>query len=70
MLAIRDEIRRVQVEVEETGEALIVDLDGDATSFEVSGDFLKPGVLYTMDVIGIAENGNRTVSDVQFTTGP
>ena len=59
---------RVQVEVEETAAAIAVDLRGDATSFHVPGDFLQPRVLYTMDVIGIAENGNRTVADVQFTT--
>ena len=60
---------RVQVEVEETAAAIAVDLPGHATSFHVPGDFLQPRVLYTMDVIGIAENGNRTVADVQFTTG-
>jgi len=48
---------RVQVEVEETAAAIAVDLPGDATSFHVPGDFLQPRVLYTMDVIGIAEKG-------------
>lgn len=61
---------RLAIEDEGNGAALTVDLPGDATSFDVSGQFLKPGVLYTMDVIAIAATGNRTVADVQFTTGP
>jgi len=60
---------RLAVEVEEVGTTLAVDLPGDATSFNVPGEFLKPGLLYTMDVIAIAKSGNRTVTDVQFTTG-
>lgn len=61
---------RVAVEVEADGTSIKVDLPGNATSFDVPAGFLRPGVLYTMDVIGIAENGNQTVADVQFTTGP
>jgi len=61
---------RLAVEDENDGTALTVDLPGDATSFNVPGEFLKPGVLYTMDVIAISKTGNRTVTDVQFTTGP
>lgn len=60
----------VAVEVEADGTSIEVDLAGDATSFDVPAGFLKRGVLYTMDVIGIAENGNHTVADVQFTTAP
>ncbi len=61
---------RFEIEAEADGKALKVDLPGDATSFSVPGDFLQPGVLYTMDVKAIGSEGNRTVSDVQFTTGP
>jgi len=61
---------RLAVEEEESSIALVVDLPGDTTSFDVPATFLKPGILYTMDVIAIADNGNQTVSDVQFTTVP
>jgi hypothetical protein len=61
---------QLAVEEEESSLALLVDLPGDATSFDVPANFLKPGILYTMDVIAIADNGNRTLSDVQFTTVP
>lgn len=58
------------IEVEASGKALTVDLPGNATSFRIPASYLKPNILYTMDVIGVADNGNQTVSDVQFTTGP
>jgi hypothetical protein len=60
---------RLAIEVEEVGTALTVDLPGNATIFNVPGEFLEPKVLYAMDVIAISKSGNQTVSDVQFTTG-
>lgn len=59
---------RFVIEEEESGKSLAVDLPGNATSFDIPATYLQPRILYTMDVIGITENGNRTVSDVQFTT--
>ncbi len=61
---------RLAVEEEDSSLALVVDLPGDATSFDVPATFLQPNILYTMDVIEIADSGNQTVSDVQFTTAP
>lgn len=58
----------LETEDEEGEDAMIVDLPGDAVSFTFPDDFVQFGLEYTMDVIGIAENGNQTVSDVQFTT--
>ena len=61
---------RLEVEDEEDGVAFKIDLDGDATSFVVPDNFLMPETVYVFDIKAIAENGNQTVSDVEFTTAP
>ena len=58
----------LQVEDEKEKVSLSIDLPGDATSFTLPNDWLQPGVLYTLDIKLIAENGNQTVRDVRFTT--
>jgi hypothetical protein len=58
----------LQVEDEEAKVALKIDLPGDATRFTLPNDWLQPGVIYTLDIKLIAENGNQTVRDVYFTT--
>ena len=60
---------RLEVEDEEEEVAFKIDLDGDATSFVVPDNFLMPETVYVFDIKAIAENGNQTVSDVEFTTG-
>ena len=59
---------RLEVEDEEEGDSLKVDLPGDAMSFTLPNGWLKPDVLYTLDIKLIAENVNVTVRDVRFTT--
>lgn len=59
---------RLEIEDEEEEVALKVDLDGDATAFEVPNSWLKDGVQYVLDIKATAENGNQTVSDVEFVT--
>ncbi|MGH8525017.1 MAG: hypothetical protein ACREXY_12650, partial [Gammaproteobacteria bacterium] len=59
---------RLEVEDEEGGVALTIDLPGDAEHFTLPNDWLQPGVIYTLDIKLIAENGNQTVRDVRFTT--
>lgn len=59
---------RLEVEDEEEEDTLTIDLPGDTTSFRLPDAWLKPEVLYTLDVKLIAENGNVTVRDVRFVT--
>ena len=58
----------LQVEDEEKKVALSIDLPGDVKRFTLPNDWLQPGVIYTLDIKLIAENGNQTVRDVRFTT--
>ncbi|MGH8627936.1 MAG: Ig-like domain-containing protein, partial [Gammaproteobacteria bacterium] len=58
----------LQVEDEKEKISLSIDLPGDAVRFTLPNDWLQPGVLYTLDIKLIAENGNQTVRDVRFTT--
>ena len=58
----------MEIEDEETEDALKVDLSADASSFEVPNNWLQPGVEYTLDIKGMAENGNQTVRDIRFIT--
>ncbi|MCI0541391.1 MAG: hypothetical protein L0Z50_39840, partial [Verrucomicrobiales bacterium] len=59
---------RLEVEDEQEEVSLKIDLPGDATRFTLPNDWLQPGVLYTLDIKLIAENGNQTVRDLRFTT--
>lgn len=59
---------RFEIEDEEEEIAVKADLPGDATTFEMPNNWLKPGVEYTMDIKIISENGNQTVRDVRFIT--
>ncbi len=59
---------RLEVEDEEEEVSLKIDLPGDARRFTLPNDWLQPGVVYTLDIKLIAENGNQTVRDLRFTT--
>ena len=59
---------RLEIEDEEEGVALKVDLPGNATSFVVPNGWLQSGTVYVLDIKAIAEWGNQTVVDVEFTT--
>ncbi len=58
----------LQVEDEKEKVSLSIDLPGDAERFTLPNDWLQPGILYTLDIKLIAENGNQTVRDLRFTT--
>ena len=58
----------IEDEEEEEEVALKVDLSGDATMFNFPEGWLQAGVLYTLDIKAIGENGNQTVVDIRFTT--
>ena len=57
-----------QVEDEREKVSLSIDLPGDAERFTLPNDWLQPGVMYTLDIKLVAENGNQTVRDARFTT--
>ncbi len=52
------------------GGELFVELDGDATSFPIPDEFMEPGAEYKVEVLAIAENGNKTITEHVFTTMP
>ncbi len=58
----------LQVEDEKEKVALSIDLPGDAERFTLPNNWLQPGVIYTLDIKLIAENGNQTVRDLRFTS--
>ena len=61
-------VYRVELEGEETELAIKVDVTGDATGFTFPPGWLVPGTEYTLDVKALGENGNRSVTDLRFTT--
>jgi hypothetical protein len=63
------ELASVQVILENAREvAVSFDLPPSATSFAVPAEFLEPGMSYRVDVLAIAANGNRTVTESAFVT--
>ena len=48
--------------------AVSFDLDPLTTSLAVPAEFLEPGTAYRVDVLAIAANGNRTVTETAFVT--
>jgi hypothetical protein len=59
----------VELDNEDTEEAVTIDLPPTATSFPFPAGWLTPGTTYQFGVAAIAANGNVTVSEVQFRTG-
>jgi hypothetical protein len=53
---------------EDTGRSMTVELDADATSLEVPGEFLEEGTEYKSEILAIAANGNKTITEVSFST--
>jgi hypothetical protein len=63
------ELAGFQVILENAREiAVSFDLDPLTTSLTVPSDFLEPGTAYRVDVLAIASNGNRTVTETAFVT--
>ena len=63
------ELAGFQVILENAREiAVSFDLDPLTTSLAVPSDFLEPGTAYRVDVLAIASNGNRTVTETAFIT--
>ena len=68
MVPVAPERTLPQVEDEREKVSLSIDLPGDAERFTLPNDWLQPGVMYTLDIKLVAENGNQTVRDARFTT--
>jgi hypothetical protein len=54
---------------EASGETMTVDLKPWVTSFPVPATFLQPNTLHKAEVLSIAPNGNKTISELTFSTG-
>jgi hypothetical protein len=69
---LRSRIRELagfQVILENAREVTVsFDLDPLTTSLAVPAEFLEPGTAYRVDVLAIAANGNRTVTETAFVT--
>ena len=58
----------VIVENEDTEQSMSVLLGPDATQLTVPPEFAEPGSEYKAEVLAIAENGNKTITEHLFTT--
>ena len=53
---------------ESSGNSLSLELDGDASSVSMPNEFMKAGAEYKAEVLTIAENGNKTITELVFFT--
>jgi hypothetical protein len=60
----------VIVENVETEATLEVSLGADATSLHVPTEFMEGGTEYKVEVLAVAENGNKTITERDFETAP
>jgi hypothetical protein len=58
----------VEIENDDLGFTLLVDLPPEATSFAIPSHVLKPATEYQVGVMVVAESGNLTVVEKSFTT--
>jgi len=58
----------VIVENEDTGSSMSVELDGAASTLGVPGQFLEEETGYKAEILAVAGNGNKTISEVMFST--
>jgi hypothetical protein len=56
------------VEHEKTGRELRAMLAGNATTFIIPDGYLVPGLRYKLAISTVGKDGNRTVSEIDFTT--
>ncbi len=60
----------VIIENEESGDVFDVIVSGSVTSLNVPPQFLEPDTEYKIEILAIAENGNRTIAESDFVTAP
>jgi hypothetical protein len=61
---------QVIIEQADLGVGMIVDLSDDSTSLTVPPEFLEENTEYEFEVLAISANGNRTITESLFETGP
>ena len=60
----------VIVESEDVGAEMTVPLSAGMTSLHVPVEFLDPATGYKVEVLAISLNGNKTIAEREFVTGP
>ncbi len=60
----------VIIENEDTGDVFDVIVSGAITSLNVPPQFLQPDTEYKIEILAIADNGNRTIAESDFVTMP
>jgi hypothetical protein len=64
------ELVEVIIESEENDNVFDVIVSGSETSLDVPSQFLEPDTEYKIEVLAIAENGNKTITESTFVTMP
>lgn len=62
------ELVEVIIESEDSDEVFDVIVSGSTTSLNIPPQFLEPGTEYKIEILVIAENGNRTIAESTFVT--
>jgi hypothetical protein len=58
------------IENDELGHVLDVTVSGSTDRLTIPRQFLRPGKEYKIEILAIAENGNRTIAESTFETAP
>lgn len=58
------------IENEDTGVDMIVNLPGNAMTLHVPAEFLESNGAYKVEILAVLPNGNKTITEVPFQTGP
>lgn len=53
---------------DDSGASMTVELDGKASSMHVPNEFMEEATQYKAEILSIAENGNKTITEVAFAT--
>ncbi len=61
---------QVIVADEALGREIVADVASSVTSFQVPATFMRPNALYKAEVLAVATNGNKTITEGTFQTKP
>lgn len=62
------ELVEIIIESEETDNLFDITVESSVTSLNVPPQFLEPGLEYKLEILALAENGNRTIVETTFVT--
>lgn len=62
------ELVEIIIESEDSDNVFDVIVEGDVTSLTIPSEFLEAGLEYKLEILAIAENGNRTILETTFRT--